>query len=183
MIRILELFQNGWVLLGRVWLLSLLVLAGCQFQPLYSQSVPVLAGTGMSLSSVMVSEVSTRQAQQVRNHLIFLLSNGSTPANPTHDVKLRVSSTVQTLAGQIADITNTQLGNTAGSVQMTASYDVYDTATKEVVFRGSRTASASFDKTSQNFASSRATRDAENRAAMEVAEQLRLAIAAGLAKS
>jgi LPS-assembly lipoprotein len=165
----------------RLWLIAALLLGGCQFQPMYSQSGPVLGSSGTSLSTIQVSDVSTRPAQLVRNHLIFLMSGGSSPLNPTHDVKLRVNSTTKTLAGRIANADTDQLGNTAGSIQVTASFDVYDLATTEVIFRGTRSASAAFDKTSQNFSSERAAIDAEKRAAIEVAEQLRLAIAAGLA--
>jgi len=166
-----------------LWMALAVLLSSCQFQPLYSQSGPVVSNSGIPHASVKVSEVTTRSAQLVRNHLIFLLSGGSTPSNPAYDVKLRVSSNTQTLASRVANSESNQLGNTAGSVQVTASYDVYELATGEVVFRGNRTARAAFDKTSQSFASERAELDAEKRAAVEVAEQVRLAIAAGLAKN
>jgi len=60
---------------------------------------------------------------------------------------------------------------------------IYDFASKQIIHRGSRFASAAYDKTSQSFASERAQRDAENRAAREVAEQLRFAIASDLSSS
>ncbi len=159
-----------------------LILVGCQFQPLYSTSGGTIAGSNVALSAVSVNEVETREAQQVRNHLIFLLTGGASPLNPAHSVNLRVSSNVATNASAISSSTTNQLGNTAGSVRVNASYEIFDTAKNEVIARGNRETSASFDKTSQSFASNRAQRDAENRAAREVAEQLRLAIAADLGK-
>ena len=75
--------------------------AGCQFQPLYSSNSGTTGPSGVALSQVSVSEVDTREAQQVRNHLIFLLSGGASPVNPSHDVKLRVSSSTTNLAGAI----------------------------------------------------------------------------------
>lgn len=156
-------------------------LTACQFQPLYSSAG--VSGEGMSrtLSSVSVGEVATREAQQVRNHLIFLMSGGSSPSNPTHEVRLRVTSTVRNLAGRISNQETNQIGNTAGSIAMTVSYDLYRLEDMELVHRGTRTANAAFDETSQSFATERAQRDAVDRAALAVAEQLRLAIASDLA--
>jgi LPS-assembly lipoprotein len=159
-----------------------LSLTGCQFQPMYSSSSGTIGSSGSALSSVSVNEVDTREAQQVRNHLVFLLSGGTTPVNPAHVVTLRVASNVLTSAAAITNGTTSQLGNTTGSVRITASYEILDTVKKEIVARGTRETFASFDKTSQSFASSRAQRDAENRAAKEVAEQLRLAISSDLSK-
>jgi len=165
----------------------LVTLSACQFQPLYSSSAGTTGSQNFALSQMSVAEVDTREAQQVRNHLIFLLSGGSTPLDPTHEVRLRVTTTKKDLAaaisgglGQSTTGSRASVGNTAGSVQISASYEIYDLAKKEIVFRGNRNANASFDQTSQTFASQRAERDAENRAAREVAEQLRFAIGSDL---
>lgn len=177
-----EALKTGILLCGLVAGLS-----ACQFQPLYSGSTGTTGPQNTALSRMSVAEVDTREAQQVRNHLIFLLSGGSTPLDPTHEVRLRVTTIKTDLASAIArpaDQSSTGLrvpqGNTAGSVQVSASYEIYDFAQKQITHRGNRKASASFDQTSQTFASQRAERDAENRAAREAAEQLRLAIGSDL---
>lgn len=164
-----------------VILVMVLALSSCQFQPLYETNDNTISGTNTALSQIAVSEVTTRQAQQVRNHLIFLLSGGTVPLDPRFDLKLRVTSNTNTLASAIANSASNQIGNTAGSVKITVSYDLYDRVKKQIVHRGARTSNASFDKTSQSFASDRAIRDAENRAAKSVAEQLRLALSSNLA--
>ncbi|MCO5133792.1 MAG: LPS assembly lipoprotein LptE [Phyllobacteriaceae bacterium] len=159
------------------------LLQGCQFQPLYSSDSGTVAGSNLALSSISVAEVDTRVEQQARNHLIFLLSGGAAPPNPTHEVRIRVASNSRVLAARVKSGQSSQIGNTAGSVELTASYEIYDFASKQIIHRGSRFASAAYDKTSQSFASERAQRDAENRAAREVAEQLRFAIASDLSSS
>ncbi|MCB1423963.1 MAG: hypothetical protein KDJ69_16185 [Nitratireductor sp.] len=159
------------------------LLQACQFQPLYSSDSGTVANSSFALSSLSVAEVDSRVEQQVRNHLIFLLSGGAAPLNPSHEVRIRVSSNSRVLAARVKSGQSSQIGNTAGSVELTASYEIYDFASKEIVHRGSRFASAAYDKTSQSFASERAARDAENRAAREVAEQLRFAIASDLSSS
>ncbi len=151
---------------------ALLMLASCQFQPLYTSPSGTTPASNVALSNISVSDVSTREAQQVRNHLIFLLSGGSSPIEPSHDLRLRVSSSTQTLAGRVADISTSQLGNTAGSVAITVSYDLFDLSENKIIASGSRTANAAFDKTSQSFSSERAERDAVNRAARAAAEQV-----------
>ena len=161
------------------------LLQACQFQPLYSSDSGTVAGSSLALSSLSVAEANSRVGQQVRNHLIFLMSGGATPANPTHEVRIRVSSNSRVLAAKVrSSITQSnQIGNTAGSVELTASYEIYDFASKQIIHRGNRFASAAYDQTSQSFATTRAARDAENRAAREVAEQLRFAIASDLSSS
>lgn len=164
-------------------LFAVLPLGACQFQPLYA-SPQGAVGTGThSLSGVSVAEVNDRDGQLVRNHLIFLISGGAEPVNPAHEIRLRVSSNARMLAASTRKIAGGQIiGNTAGSLVVTASYDIYDLATRSIIASGSRSASAAFDRTSQSFASDRAARDATERAARAVAEQLRLAIAADLGR-
>ena len=159
---------------------ALLILTSCQFQPLYTSPSGTTPASNLALSNISVSDVSTREAQQVRNHLIFLLSGGSSPIEPSHDIRLRVSSSTQTIAGTRASVSSSQLGNTAGTVAITVSYDLYELSQNKIVTSGSRTASAAFDKTSQSFSSERAERDAVNRAAKAAAEQVRLAISSDL---
>lgn len=159
-------------------------LSACQFRPLYSNDQGAVGYQGASLANLSVDEVETRTGQQVRNHLIFLLSGGAAPVNPTHEVRLRITDTNTVLAAKIKDFQDgVQKGNTAGSVRVTASYEIYDFQKKEVVYRGTRFASASYDQTSQSFSAKRAQRDAENRAARELAEQLRFAIGSDFSKS
>lgn len=160
-----------------------LSLSSCTFQPLYTSPDGTIGSNNIALNTLSVAEVDTREAQQVRNHLIFLLSGGVSPIQPTHEVRLRVSKTTRTLAGAIRTEDKLYRGKTAGSVVITATYDVYDLAKKATIATGRRTASAAFDKTDQSFANLRAERDATNRAAKEAAELIRLSISSDLTKS
>jgi LPS-assembly lipoprotein len=162
--------------LGFVAIVLSSLIAGCTWQPLYgdtaySSSVvpdPVL-------SQVYVSDVNTRVGQQVRNHLIFLLQGGKDNADTRYELKIRVRD----IDNRYAAVRNVR-DFTAGQVNVTVSYDLIDKTNMQRVAGGSRVAFAPYDRTPMDFANSRAQRDAENRAAKEVAEQLRLAIAADL---
>ena len=65
----------------------------------------------------------------------------------------------------------------AGAVLVSASYTLSDLQTGENVTSGSRSVTAAFDRPRQEFAVYRAKRDAEDRAARELAEFIRLALA------
>jgi len=130
------------------------------------------------LASVGVSHVDSRVAQQVRNHLLFLLNGGGPSVEKTHEARIRVTWTNKLLA-QIPTVQD----STSGTVTVTVSYDLVENASGDVIQSGQRQAVASYDRTGQVFANNRAERDAENRAAKEAAEALRLAIASDLNNS
>ncbi len=150
-----------------------LLLASCQFQPLHGSNSNVATSGG--LASVGVSQVDSRVAQQVRNHLLFLLNGGGPSVDKTHEARIRVTWVNRSLAS-----IPTVRDSTAGTVTVTVSYDLVENASGEVITSGQRQAIASYDRTGQVFANNRAIRDAENRAAREAAEAMRLAIASDL---
>ncbi len=150
-------------------------ISSCTVQPL--NSVETGGSVAPSeLSAVNVKEVSNRVGQQVRNYLIFGLTGGGHPENATHQLSLDVTANTV----NISVVTSTA-APTAAQVTVTARYRLTDNSGKETIATGIRQAIASYDRTNQSFANQRAERDAENRAAKEVAEQLRLVIAATLA--
>ncbi|MEZ5873009.1 MAG: LPS assembly lipoprotein LptE [Nitratireductor sp.] len=154
-----------------------LSLQACVFQPLYGNSPDNTAGVAAVLSSVSVSQVDTRVGQQVRNHLLFLFQGGRGAAEPRYELRIRAAdSNRQIAASQVARTT------TAGTVSITVSYDLIELGTNTRIDGGSRVGNAAYDRTGQSFANLRAIRDAENRAATDVAEQIRLAVAARLSQ-
>jgi len=156
-------------------------IGGCTVRPMLATTSNELGSAdGVQLSSVSVAEVGTRYGQEVRNHLIFLLHGGAgQSANPAYRLDLSVSravsSTVQVQSGGVNE-------PTAGSVQIVGRYALVETATGNTIARGTQEAFASFDRPLQEFAVLRAERDAENRAARELAEFIRLALAQDLVR-
>ena len=152
----------------------------------YSQGDVGAAGIGerAKLASVAINEVDTRYAQEVRNHLIFLMSGGAgEPASPAYRVTLSVTSATTSAAQvQSADRERREGQPTAGTVQLSAAYSIMDAVTTKPVANGFRTVYSSFDRPRQPFAELRAERDAQDRAARELAQQLHLAIAQNLSR-
>jgi LPS-assembly lipoprotein len=160
------------------------LVSACTVRPLYSNA-PLSSGSTVGaaeeMASIAVKPVKTRYAQQVRNNLIFALTRGAgEPATPAYSLELGVTELVQSAA--TIQVTTDQDEPTAGTVTLTAAYKLTEAGTSKVVGTGERSISSSFDRPSQEFASYRAQIDAENRAARELAELLRLAIAQDLAK-
>ena len=160
---------------------ALLALPACVYQPLYGPNSYAPDGS-FPLSQIAVADVDTRVAQQVRNHLIFLFGGGSgEPANPAYKLRLGVTSQTQSSAS-VQPAVAIEREPTAGRVTMMSNYELIDLATGQVIASGTRQANASFDKSRQEFAIVRAERDAQDRAARELAEYLRLAVAQELAR-
>jgi LPS-assembly lipoprotein len=158
---------------------SLMALTGCQVRPLYATS-PSGAGASVLSKSISVKEVNSRYAQEVRNQLIFLLNGGAgEPAGAAYNVELGVTKRLTTVAA-ITPRTG-ESRPTAGAVVLGSNYLISDALTGAQVARGAREVTASYDSPGQQFAQLRAQRDAEDRAARELAEALKLAIAADLA--
>lgn len=155
---------------------GLSAISGCTWEPLHGASGYGDAAIGGALlSQISVSAVETRVGQQVRNHLVFLLHGGRETAGARYEARIRVTDT----GNEYAAVRNIR-DFTAGAVTVTVSYDLIDKTSNSRISGGSRIATAPYDRTTQSFANSRARRDAENRAAREAAEQVRLALAADL---
>ncbi|MBB6010852.1 LPS-assembly lipoprotein [Aquamicrobium lusatiense] len=175
--------RAGRLVTGAV-LLSVALASACTVRPLYSNQPLTVGGQTIAteeLASISVKPVRTRYAQQVRNNLIFGLTHGKgEPASPVYSLDLGVTESIQSAAS--IQVTTDQDEPSAGIVTLTADYRLTEVSTGKLVGAGKRSISSSFDRPKQEFATYRAELDAENRAARELAEILRLALAQDLAK-
>ncbi|MBA3446976.1 MAG: hypothetical protein H0T56_05120 [Pseudaminobacter sp.] len=174
-----RIFRRGLVL--SACLGAMMLGSACTVRPLYSDAT-AFGGTSAQdaagLSSVVVKPVKTRYAQEVRNHLIFLFNGGAgQPANPEYSMDLGVT-VIDSRTALIQTVKEDR--PTAGTIIMKSFYVIKKFGTGETVAQGTREFSSSYDKPRQEFAALRAQRDAENRAARELAELLRLAVAQDL---
>jgi LPS-assembly lipoprotein len=162
---------------------GLVAISGCTVQPLYSERAaanPTVTGSiGSELAAISIKPVVNRVGQEVRNDLLFLFYGGkAAPAAPRYTLTLSVSAYSEASATIQVNTVNEP---TAAIETVRASYRLVD-STGKVVSTGNRQFSASYDVPRQEFAAFRAQRDAENRAARELAELLRLVIAQDLSR-
>jgi LPS-assembly lipoprotein len=157
--------------------------AGC-FQPLYGTQASVEAtgpGVADKLSSVEVVPIDTpngtrlaRVGVEVRNGLIFGLTGGGAPAATNYKLIVRLASRQQQVIVDIAtarpDILNYGIDST---------YSLVDITNGKTVVTGQTFTRVSYNVPGQQqrFAGDRGLRDAENRAAKEIAENIRTRLA------
>jgi LPS-assembly lipoprotein len=112
-------------------------------------------------------------AQEVRNRLIFSFTGGAgQTSTPRYDMRLTTTST-----GGVQALTRDQIKPLV-AVQVAVTYDVIERSTNRQIARGTARASANYTQLNQAFANDRARRDAETRAALSAADDIRLRIAA-----
>lgn len=157
-------------------------LSACTVRPLYS-AAPLTYGAQPpvdELASVIIKPVETRYGQEVRNHLIFMMGRGrGEPGQPRYSMQLNVTSVTESAAQiQVAD----ENEPSAATVTMKGFYKVTAVDGGDVVAEGEREVTSSYDVPRQEFAAIRAERDAQNRAARELAEALHLDVAQELSR-
>ncbi|MBX2804941.1 MAG: hypothetical protein KTR19_03120 [Hyphomicrobiales bacterium] len=159
-----------------IGLISLLVLSGCGWKPLYGTTA---SGADLQdlMRSVEIATIPGRVGQQIRNELIYDTTGGGTGAVPEYRLDIAIRESVL----------NTLVDNTGDAqsqtYQLYSQYKLIRLSDNEVVLNGNSNARAAYDKLDSVFADIRARRDAENRAAKTIADAVRLRMAAFLSSS
>ncbi|MGQ4274302.1 hypothetical protein [Terrihabitans sp. B22-R8] len=155
-----------------------LLLGGC-FQPLHNAgggtatSVAITPGaagtTARALASVDILPIDGRIGQRIRNDLIFAFTGGSAP--PAAAYRLHISTQVIGAQSAVVDpYTDRPEVETAG---VDAIFTLTHAGNGTALFTGKAFGRATYTRTRQRYASVRARRDAEDRAATAVVEQIR----------
>ncbi|WGD52642.1 LPS assembly lipoprotein LptE [Bradyrhizobium sp. CB1650] len=149
--------------------------AGC-FRPMYAEHTDGTPGLREKLMGVELPPVdkpnASREARvgvEVRNALAFKLYGTATGMPPTHRLALRFTSSRSSL---IID-PNTGLPSSE-NYGIDVQYNLIEIATNKSVMTGTTFSRVSYDMPGsyQRFSRNRAVRDAEDRAANEVAENI-----------
>lgn len=155
-------------LTASVLMVTTLALAGCgNYRPLYGLGADG-KGVAVALSGIGVDEQKTRAGQIVRNNLISSFGGaGSTfilRLTPTEE-----SRKLSSLSGQSVD---------RYRYNLKVGYELADASDGKVIVTGSSFSNVSYDTVEQPIADLRAVENARERAAREVAEDIRLRLAA-----
>ena len=153
--------------------------AGC-FQPMYAERSDGAPGLRDKLSTVEVPPLAypnnspqARAGVAIRNALQFKLYGSATGLPPTYSLVLRFNPSKTSL---IVDPTTAL--PTSENYGIDASYNLVEIATGKSVLTGSTFARVTYDIPGfQRFARARAFRDAEDRAAVEIAENINTRLA------
>ena len=154
--------------------------AGC-FQPMYAEHTDGTPGLREKLMGVEMPPVdkpnASREARigvEIRNALAFTLYGTATGMPPTHRLVIRFTSSRSTLMTD--PLTALPTSENYG---IDAQYNLIDIASNKSVMTGSTFSRVTYDipGSIQRFARSRAFRDAEDRAAQEIAENIQTRLA------
>jgi LPS-assembly lipoprotein len=154
--------------------------AGC-FTPLYAEHADGSPARREKLMGVDIPELDkpkgSREARigvEIRNALAFKLYGNATGMPPTHKLVLKFNTTRASL---IVD-PNTQLPSSE-NYGIDAQFNLVELATNKSVMTGTTFSRVTYDMPGsyQRYARSRAFRDAEDRAAQEIADNIQTRIA------
>ena len=155
--------------------------AGC-FTPMYAEHADGTPGLREKLQGIEVPPVDKPNASpearigvEIRNALMFKLYGSATGLPPTHRLVLRFTVTRSSL---LIDI-NTGLP-TSENVGIDAQFNLIEIASGRSVMTGTTFSRTSYDMPGsyQRFARARAFRDAQDRAAEEIASNINTRLAA-----
>ncbi|HXQ09216.1 MAG TPA: LPS assembly lipoprotein LptE [Bradyrhizobium sp.] len=154
--------------------------AGC-FQPMYAEHADGTPGLREKLMGVEVPPVdkpnSSQEARiqvEIRNALAFKLYGNATGMPPTHRLVLKFTTSRSSLMIDPATALPT-----SENFGIDAQYNLVEIASNKSVMTGATFSRVSYDIPGQlqRFARSRAFRDAEDRAAQEIAERIQTRLA------
>jgi LPS-assembly lipoprotein len=149
-------------------LISSLLLAGCNYRPLYGGGDSSNAARG--LSQIAVQEQKTRAGQLLRNELLSSRL-GSDPGNATYTLAIDVTETGKANAGSSERVV----------YRMTANYRLIENGSGKQVDEGKSFSSVSFDTVSEPLADLQAENNARQRAARELGQDIKTRLAARFA--
>jgi LPS-assembly lipoprotein len=154
--------------------------AGC-FQPMYAEHTDGTPGLREKLLGVELPPVDKPNASRearigvaIRNALAFKLYGEATGMPPTHRLVLKFSTNRSSLL-----VSQTTGLPTTEDVGVDAQFNLIEIATNKSVMTGTTFARTSYDMPGsyQRFARERAFRDAEDRAADQIAENIQTRLA------
>jgi LPS-assembly lipoprotein len=162
--------------------LALAALLGGCFEPLYGER-SLAGGPGlkarMSAVDILIGDVPNgtplaRIATELRNDMLFDLQGGSGGTIPTHQLRVQITASNQPV---IVDITTARAD--VQQFGINATYSLIEKATGKPVVDGQTFARVTYDNPgqAQRFSNARGRRDAENRAAKQISDNIRSRLA------
>lgn len=147
-------------------LLLVALLAGCGFRPLYKQTGNT--HTVQEFSQVSIAQPEDRPSQQLRNHLLDILTPHGQPDRPLYRLEYRITESL----GSVFVTRSEEV--TRNNLQLSVAAYLRDYQTGANLFTISATSQASYNVTLADYANLVSEKNARERALRDVAEQIRL---------
>jgi LPS-assembly lipoprotein len=153
--------------------LASLVVAGCGFQPMYGSGFAGPGG-GERMKEVDIGLIPGRVGQVVRNELIFKTRGGAEALPARYRLEIALRESAQNL---LVDLSGNSQGLMFG---LDAEFKLIAVEDNRVVLSAKSVGRASYQKVQSVYANVRGRRDAEDRAARMIADDIRTRLAAAL---
>ena len=158
--------------------LALAAFTGGCFQPLYGEGTVSKVGGNVrnAMLGIDVPEIKGLVGHYLRNELVFEFDGGGAPD------RQKILKLTATTAESLEVITVDYANGRADSAILvaTADWQLTRAGSNEVVASGQSVVRAPYERSQQRFAALRAARDAQIRAAKELAQQIKARVAAAL---
>ena len=157
---------------GLICFAVVLLLPACGFRPLYGTSGKDSASVSAKLAGVAIPEQSTRAGQLIRNAMLSAISPAGTYAPTAYRFDMTPKGSEQnSVEAQNTDVLRV-------SYRLNVSFDLVSMSSGKAVYSGKTFSYVSYDRTGTPFANQQARINAEERAAQEVALDMRTRLAA-----
>ncbi len=159
---------NNLKMIGAFLVIALL-LGACR--PMYGET-SMGSSTVTELSAIEINDIPGRVGQKIRNELIFLFTGGNHPGQPKYKLEIVYRESVLGVLFKRTD-------DAAGRIySLDVTFTLRDIDGKTELTKGRSHARAAFDKHKSTYANIRAERDAKNRAAKDIANDVNTRLAA-----
>lgn len=154
-----------WLFRPLLLIVALLLLGACGFQPLHAKRGGRAAAA--DLATIYVNRIQDRAGQQLRNHLLDILTPRGSPREPRYYLSVNLTESIQELAVRKDSFA------TRANFQLSATYQLTDAKSKRsLLVSGSRVVSG-YNISQSEFATLIAEKDARSKAVQQISEDIR----------
>ncbi len=151
-------------------MILMLMLGSCGFRPLYGETSAGVSGAA-ELARVQLNTRNNRVDALVRGHLRDIMGTGSTGEPPKYELLVRIEERAEPVAIE-ADTTITRF-----NLRLNARIQLKDLTTGKVIHSDASRSITAYNVVDSQFATLAAERNAEDRAALDLARDIKLRLA------
>lgn len=165
-------------------LLAALSLQGCGFHPLYAVPEDGHGGMQAHLQSVYVAPVADRLGYQLRGQVIDMIDGAPEKRGARYDLEMTLSTTADAIGVQSQKVGSmSQTIITRYNDHLTVKYRLIDRASGKLLTEGVETGLSAYNVVSSPYATLVAKQNADKQAAGDIADRIRIALAAYFART
>lgn len=147
-------------------------LPGCGFKPMYGASATATSASVMDrMATIDIRPIPDRLGQVVRNALVDAITPGGAGGAPVYELALKVGEEREDVA------IRQNASATRANYRMSAKFELREIATDKVALTGTTWAETAFDIVQQDYPTVIAQQDAQEKLAVELAEEIKTRIA------